>query len=890
LKIPNIFRLLAFIFIFAFAKNAFAVPTPIQQLVIPGSSGGTEEVQPGATLTIDSGAVVNGTFFGTGVATALGLPINSAGAFLVSPTGTSGPAGALTLTTSPGWTGVSEARFVNNLFQGNTFAVQNNNLTGDSAITFWGPSGGSNPFEVMAIGYQDTPGKRFIEMSHPTSTPVNFEIDGVGVFGTSFTATTNGTTSLTSISVASGATVTAGMGVTNPNLPFGTTLATYNAGAHTGTLSNAYPSSASGVAFGTITSFAPFNIDGPTGQCTLSLVPTSQTFATTVSIPSVIVNSNRNDSGSEMELRNSVSSNASCTLTFTEPNIFTDKCMTIGHYGPGVGAGLANNDAIQYDGKGSSLFILRDSNNGNIPFQAVAGGARVLLTGATDDGSSAVNVNGALKANSFVTDPSKINLTGMSVVVEGDSISAGVTATHPFSFYLASLPFFASSASIFNVATSGCMIPAGSNGGNNISDHYVANVKPRRPSANGGSGGPKAYLILMIGTNDLGTGGFTGSQVITNLTTYINTALADGFTVVLGTITPRSITGWTSTMEGYREQVNAAIINGIVPSSLVWDAASKLGDPTDTTYYSDALHWTTQSHIMIASYLDNGFRANGFFPAPNRGKIDVPMTMPSPMMMLGPLGQKTLYASETTTDPVPTLASILTNAGGLFLDAATGQSLNIGLLNDRTEAVNIGGTITMTPASGSIFYNSSTANQVLTFLSSSTGGTDLKKWANGGNTNSGSDLVFYAVNDAMSSFNPWLDVHRTTGTTIATVSFPNGNMTIGNLVYGTSSAPAHADGTNATATVTGTNMNGTLQVVVAGGATSGVITTLTLSGSDAFPTKTIMTLTPGNAATANLPIADVPFVTGTTTTAVLNTSGTGMPVGTYLWNYHLGGY
>jgi len=102
--------------------------------------------------------------------------------------------------------------------------------------------------------------------------------------------------------------------------------------------------------------------------------------------------------------------------------------------------------------------------------------------------------------------------------------------------------------------------------------------------------------------------------------------------------------------------------------------------------------------------------------------------------------------------------------------------------------------------------------------------------------------------------------------------------------------PSAVNGTNVTTTVTGTNQAGTIQIVVAGGATTGVISTITLANSLAYPNKAIMTITPANATTANLVIGDDPYITGTTTTVVLNTSGTGIPVGTYLYNYIISGY
>jgi len=124
---------------------------------------------------------------------------------------------------------------------------------------------------------------------------------------------------------------------------------------------------------------------------------------------------------------------------------------------------------------------------------------------------------------------------------------------------------------------------------------------------------------------------------------------------------------------------------------------------------------------------------------------------------------------------------------------------------------------------------------------------------------------------------------------IAAIS-SSGNIIPTGIIYGSGGTPSHADGTNSTATVTGTNIDGTLQVVVAGGVSSGIITTVTLANSLTFPTKAIMTLTAANAATATLAVTTFPFITGTATTIVMNTGAVGLPIGTYLWNYHTGGY
>jgi hypothetical protein len=118
-----------------------------------------------------------------------------------------------------------------------------------------------------------------------------------------------------------------------------------------------------------------------------------------------------------------------------------------------------------------------------------------------------------------------------------------------------------------------------------------------------------------------------------------------------------------------------------------------------------------------------------------------------------------------------------------------------------------------------------------------------------------------------------------------------GKITATNYLATSGTPSASSGGTNVTGTptVTGSNQAGTISVVLSG-ASSGVITTVTLANSLAYPTKAITELSPGNAAAANLLIADEPYTTGTASTWVINTSGTGVPSGTYVWNYVTSGY
>lgn len=221
------------------------------------------------------------------------------------------------------------------------------------------------------------------------------------------------------------------------------------------------------------------------------------------------------------------------------------------------------------------------------------------------------------------------NLNGQSFVFEGDSITYGFNLSSPTTQcfgYLASLmPFFAGHGTYFNDAVNGSTIAPGTNGGNNISDRYVANVKPYRPAANGGSGGPRAYLFLLIGTNDIANLGYNATSVIAALNTYIAQAQSDGFTVILGTLTPRTGSGWTFTNEGNLELVNQAIRAGVngasgssvwIPSSGVLDYNQVLSCTgaagNDITYYSDGLHPNAMGHQILANYVNSTMSAGTY--------------------------------------------------------------------------------------------------------------------------------------------------------------------------------------------------------------------------------------------------------------------------------------
>jgi hypothetical protein len=105
-------------------------------------------------------------------------------------------------------------------------------------------------------------------------------------------------------------------------------------------------------------------------------------------------------------------------------------------------------------------------------------------------------------------------------------------------------------------------------------------------------------------------------------------------------------------------------------------------------------------------------------------------------------------------------------------------------------------------------------------------------------------------------------------------------------------AAGAGSGTGSSVSVTGNNTDGIITVTSGTLPTaSAVIATITLGGSQSYPTSATMTLTPNNANAALLSGASMVYVTGTGTTTVLN-SGTTNITGSllYSWTYHIGGY
>lgn len=183
-----------------------------------------------------------------------------------------------------------------------------------------------------------------------------------------------------------------------------------------------------------------------------------------------------------------------------------------------------------------------------------------------------------------------------SFVFEGDSIPE-LNAGNSFNSYakqFGDLHFAAAKVQpVIIAAVSGSLIST-------MAARYASAVKPHRPTANGGDGGPKSYLFIHNGINGISA----GEDVIGGLISYINTAKTDGFTVVGITVLPTYHLANDPYSVG-TSAVNIAYRRGVIPADFVWDAAAALPNALDQSLYpTNNLHPLVLGHTLMARELD----------------------------------------------------------------------------------------------------------------------------------------------------------------------------------------------------------------------------------------------------------------------------------------------
>lgn len=176
---------------------------------------------------------------------------------------------------------------------------------------------------------------------------------------------------------------------------------------------------------------------------------------------------------------------------------------------------------------------------------------------------------------------------------EGDSLTVGVGSTGGNEYPTQTMALFSDVWHYYNFGVNGQTVAQ------MIAD-AASQVDPTLvpPAVN--------ICILWGGTNSLYFGG-TAAATYADIVTYCNARRAAGWTVIVGTITPRTNAGTPGTFEADRQTVNAAIranwpsfadaLADIAADSRLGDA----GDETDTTYYTDLVHMTDAGYAVVAS-------------------------------------------------------------------------------------------------------------------------------------------------------------------------------------------------------------------------------------------------------------------------------------------------
>ena len=177
-------------------------------------------------------------------------------------------------------------------------------------------------------------------------------------------------------------------------------------------------------------------------------------------------------------------------------------------------------------------------------------------------------------------------------------------------------------------------------------------------------------------------------------------------------------------------------------------------------------------------------------------------------------------------------------------------------------------------ANGNTFYSQSNAQPTIVAQGYGTGGSytqtaDLQDWS----------------------------TYNGTSATIVSKVDKNGNFYMPNLVSNSATPTQVAGvgaGTSPTITISGTNTCGKITIVTGTSPSTGVITTVTLSGSFAFPNQVVPEIRPGNSAAVALtvgPTGTTPYASSSaTTTWVINSGALALAASTtYIFYYSVFG-
>lgn len=150
-------------------------------------------------------------------------------------------------------------------------------------------------------------------------------------------------------------------------------------------------------------------------------------------------------------------------------------------------------------------------------------------------------------------------------------------------------PFIGRGYSFYNFALANDVIA-------DMVSRYPTDVKPLRPTANGGTGGPMSVLVVE-GCNNDWLNGSSQVTITAAINSYCQTAQGDGFFVVLVNIVPH---GNTVSIDPVRIATNQYMSFSPYVNRML-DRATLLPNPLDMLFYlGDATHGSTQGNFVTA--------------------------------------------------------------------------------------------------------------------------------------------------------------------------------------------------------------------------------------------------------------------------------------------------
>ncbi len=178
----------------------------------------------------------------------------------------------------------------------------------------------------------------------------------------------------------------------------------------------------------------------------------------------------------------------------------------------------------------------------------------------------------------------------------------------------------------------------------NLITNYTANVYPYRPGGASNLTSIPTVLGVWIGANDiyqLIAAGYTdAADYYADLSSYVNTAVADGFRVMLFTVDARG-DHVDATTEFYRAGVNAAIRHNTAATWIV-DPETVFWDYTDTTWWNaDTIHYVAAGYSRLAKLVAQTLLSYGAPGDMNSPKVNKTNTWSKPQAFTGEL----LYVS-----------------------------------------------------------------------------------------------------------------------------------------------------------------------------------------------------------------------------------------------------